>query len=65
MQGETRFRMVEKIDPERFRMFARLAQLNAERRMATYQHIAQLRLPREAQIAAVAESAAAAGDDNE
>jgi pyruvate-ferredoxin/flavodoxin oxidoreductase len=45
MRNETRFRMVERIDPERFRDFARRAQLGAERRVATYQHIAQLRLP--------------------
>lgn len=65
MKGETRFRMVEKIDPERFRTFARQAQLNAERRIATYQHIAQLKLPREAQIAALAAPAAVVADDNE
>jgi pyruvate-ferredoxin/flavodoxin oxidoreductase len=54
MKGETRFRMVEKMDPQRFKLFARQAQLAAERRVATYQHIAQLKLPREAQMVAVA-----------
>jgi len=46
MKNETRFRMVEKIDPERFRRFARQAQLGAERRMAVYKHLAQLTLPK-------------------
>lgn len=51
MQNETRFRMVQKIDPEGFRRYAESAQLAAERRMATYQHIAQLRLPTAAEKA--------------
>jgi len=45
MANETRFRMVEKINPEGFRRFAREAQKAAERRMATYKHLAGLRLP--------------------
>jgi pyruvate-ferredoxin/flavodoxin oxidoreductase len=45
MNNETRFRMVEKIDPERFRRFAVLAQQAASRRMAVYEHLARLRLP--------------------
>ena len=49
MQNETRFRMVERIDPERFRLYARQAQQAAERRMAVYQHMAKLRLPTAAQ----------------
>jgi len=52
MKNEARFRMVEKIDPERFREFAKGAQLGAERRVATYKHIAQLKLQKEAQMAA-------------
>jgi pyruvate-ferredoxin/flavodoxin oxidoreductase len=54
MKNETRFRMVEKIDPEGFKEFAKQAQLGAQRRMATYQHIAQLKLPKEAQLAVAA-----------
>jgi pyruvate-ferredoxin/flavodoxin oxidoreductase len=46
MQGETRFRMVERMNPTRFREFAVASQEAAERRIATYKHIAQLRLPR-------------------
>ena len=46
MTSETRFKMVEKIDPEGFRRYAAESQLAAERRMAAYRHISQLRLPR-------------------
>jgi pyruvate-ferredoxin/flavodoxin oxidoreductase len=45
MQNETRFRMVEKIDPVGFKKFAKQAQQAAERRLAVYQHMADLRLP--------------------
>jgi hypothetical protein len=45
MQNETRFRMVEKINPEGFKRFARQAQEAAERRIAVYKHMADLRLP--------------------
>jgi pyruvate-ferredoxin/flavodoxin oxidoreductase len=46
MRNEMRFRMVEKIDPERFRRFAAQAQLAAERRVATYRHFSELKLPK-------------------
>ncbi|MBL8738789.1 MAG: pyruvate:ferredoxin (flavodoxin) oxidoreductase, partial [Planctomycetes bacterium] len=45
MRNEARFRMVERIDPAGFRRYALGAQQAATRRMATYQHIAQLRFP--------------------
>jgi pyruvate-ferredoxin/flavodoxin oxidoreductase len=45
MTNETRFKMVEKLDPEAFRRYAAASQLAAERRMAVYRHISQLRLP--------------------
>jgi hypothetical protein len=48
MRNEARFRMVERMDPEAFRDFARRSQLAAERRIATYQHFATLRLPKPA-----------------
>jgi pyruvate-ferredoxin/flavodoxin oxidoreductase len=51
MRNEARFRMVERMDPERFRDFARRSQLAAERRIATYQHLATLRLPKPLQAA--------------
>jgi len=44
MRNETRFRMVEKIDPTRFAWLAKRAQEAAERRVAVYEHIAKLRL---------------------
>jgi len=45
MTAETRFKMVEKLDPEAFRRYAAESQRSAERRMAVYRHFSQLRLP--------------------
>jgi len=45
MRNEARFRMVEQIDPQGFRRYAKGAQQAAERRMAVYRHIAALRFP--------------------
>jgi len=45
-KNETRFRMVEKIDPEGYRRYLEASQEAAARRMATYQHMSQLRLPK-------------------
>jgi pyruvate-ferredoxin/flavodoxin oxidoreductase len=45
LTNETRFKMVEKLDPEGYRKYAAGSQLMAERRMAVYRHISQLRLP--------------------
>ncbi len=45
MKNETRFRVVEKLSPERFRKFAANAQLGTDRRMALYKHLAELRMP--------------------
>jgi pyruvate-ferredoxin/flavodoxin oxidoreductase len=42
MSQETRFRMVEKIDPERFRHLAKAAQRNATQRVKLYEHMAAL-----------------------
>ena len=57
MMNETRFKMVEKLDPEAFKRYAVGSQLAAERRMAVYRHISQLRLP----VPAGCETAAAEG----
>lgn len=46
MRNETRFRMVEKIDPERFKRLAVEAAHASERRVAVYDHMAKLRVPR-------------------
>ncbi len=46
MRNETRFRMVEKIDPLRFRELAAAARDHAARRVALYQQLAHITLPR-------------------
>ena len=45
MRNETRFRMVEKIDPERFRRLAAAARDHAVRRVALYEQLARITLP--------------------
>jgi pyruvate-ferredoxin/flavodoxin oxidoreductase len=45
MRNETRFRMVERRDPERFRRLIALAEQTAARRVAVYQHLAKLTVP--------------------
>jgi pyruvate-ferredoxin/flavodoxin oxidoreductase len=47
MHNETRFRMVEKIDPKRFKKLSNAAQTDMTRRVALYQHMAQLVVPQE------------------
>jgi pyruvate-ferredoxin/flavodoxin oxidoreductase len=48
MQGETRFRMVEKLDPERFKRFVSESQRQAEQRWGVYQQLAGLTVPQPA-----------------
>ncbi len=55
LRNETRFRMVEKRDPERFRRLARMAQQDVERRVALYEQLSHLTLPHEVAAAAVEE----------
>jgi pyruvate-ferredoxin/flavodoxin oxidoreductase len=45
MRNETRFRMVEKIDPRRFRALAAAARDHAAQRVALYQQLAHIKLP--------------------
>jgi pyruvate-ferredoxin/flavodoxin oxidoreductase len=45
MRNETRFRMVEKLDPERFRRLAAAARDHAARRVALYEQLARITLP--------------------
>ncbi|MCL4222247.1 MAG: pyruvate:ferredoxin (flavodoxin) oxidoreductase [Phycisphaerales bacterium] len=45
LRNETRFRMVERMNPERFHRLADASQAAAERRVAVYQHMAALRMP--------------------
>jgi pyruvate-ferredoxin/flavodoxin oxidoreductase len=46
MRNETRFRMVEKQDPERFKRLIAAAQRNAAQRFAVYQQLAGITVPR-------------------
>jgi pyruvate-ferredoxin/flavodoxin oxidoreductase len=48
MRNEMRFRMVEKRDPKRFQQFLDAAQHEAARRIAVYQQLAALTVPRRA-----------------
>ncbi len=45
MRNQTRFRMVEKIDPQRFKMLAAAARIEAAQRVALYQQLAHITLP--------------------
>jgi pyruvate-ferredoxin/flavodoxin oxidoreductase len=45
MRNETRFRMVEKINPERFRRLAVMARDHAARRVALYEQLAHITYP--------------------
>ena len=46
MRNETRFRMVEKQDPERFKHFLVTASRQAAQRYAVYQQLAGVTVPR-------------------
>jgi pyruvate-ferredoxin/flavodoxin oxidoreductase len=45
MRNETRFRMVEKIDPVRFRLLAAAAREQSAQRVALYEQMAHITLP--------------------
>jgi len=45
MRNESRFRMIERSDPARFKQFLALAQDQADRRYSGYQQLAQIKLP--------------------
>jgi pyruvate-ferredoxin/flavodoxin oxidoreductase len=45
MRNEARFRMVEKMDPERFRNLAAAAKAASKRKIATWEHMARLAIP--------------------
>jgi len=54
-QNESRFRMVEKLDPKRFALLQEESQREAARRMEVYRHLAELRIkPRDPEAAVVA-----------
>lgn len=64
MRNEARFRMVERIDPAAFKRYALGAQAAAQRRMATYQHVAQLRFPVQAATTPAPDTTGANPDAN-
>jgi pyruvate-ferredoxin/flavodoxin oxidoreductase len=45
MRNETRFRMTEKLDPERYKMLLKWAQRSTEQRFAVYEQLAKLTVP--------------------
>ncbi len=56
MRNEARFRMVEKIDPVRFKQLAVAARDHAARRVALYEQMSHITLPRKADDAGKAKS---------
>jgi pyruvate-ferredoxin/flavodoxin oxidoreductase len=57
MRNEARFRMVENIDPERFRRLGKEAAELARQRVAMYEQLSRVTLPTEASAAATASTA--------
>ena len=45
MRNESRFRMIERADPTRFKQFLADAQAAAERRYSVYQQLAGMKVP--------------------
>jgi hypothetical protein len=45
MKNESRFRMIERADPARYKQFLEDAQAAAERRYAVYQQLAGIKVP--------------------
>ena len=62
MRNEMRFRMVEKIDPGRYKLLATAAQEVVTRRAAIYRQLAQLTVPAGTDTAA-ADSQPTAGQE--
>jgi pyruvate-ferredoxin/flavodoxin oxidoreductase len=54
MRNETRFRMVERLNPERFRRLAAMAREHSARRIALYQQLANIVLPQREPLDAAA-----------
>jgi hypothetical protein len=47
MRNESRFRMVEKLDPERFKLLLERARRESARRFSVYQQLAGVTIPLE------------------
>jgi pyruvate-ferredoxin/flavodoxin oxidoreductase len=56
MRNETRFRMVEKLDPERFKKLLSMAERQAKQRVAVYKQLAGLMVPQVKDTEAEAEA---------
>ncbi|MCX8040781.1 MAG: pyruvate:ferredoxin (flavodoxin) oxidoreductase [Planctomycetota bacterium] len=63
LRNETRFRMVEKLDPERFKALSEMQSEHAAQRVALYQKLAELRFPLDRQAPAVKAQAVAGGEE--
>jgi hypothetical protein len=63
MRNESRFRVVERSDPARFRGFLRDAQEAARQRYAVYQQLAGITVPQPEATTTATESPAASGED--
>jgi pyruvate-ferredoxin/flavodoxin oxidoreductase len=61
MRNETRFRMTEKLNPERYKMLLKWAQRSTEQRFAIYEQLAKLTVP---QTGAIPDSEAPAAPKN-
>jgi pyruvate-ferredoxin/flavodoxin oxidoreductase len=59
MRNETRFRMVEKIDPARFKRLALMAEKNTRQNVAVYRQMAGITVPQVSDAEAEAEPATA------
>ncbi len=59
MRNETRFRMVEKLDPVRFKKLALMAEKNTRQNVAVYRQMAGITVPQVSDAEAEAEPAAA------
>ena len=49
MEGEARFRITEKLDPERFKMLMESARVAAAQRAEIYRQLAEVRVPQDQQ----------------
>jgi len=58
MRNETRFRMVERLNPERFKKLAAMARDHSERRVALYEQLSRIVLPETGAAHAVEQIAA-------
>ncbi len=63
MRNETRFRMVEKLDPARFKVLSEMQVEHSAQRVALYQKLAEIRFPLDRQAPAAKPLANSGGDE--